>query len=86
MVHFVGISFVYGLLDWLLATILPPPPPHPLVHKIERQRFAEIAIGVSLQSFYYNNWHSVDDREESINMVTPQTHVTIIDVDLEEPK
>lgn len=56
----------------------------PHFDKIERQRFVEIAIDVSLQSFYYDTSHSLDNREESINMMTPQTPVTQIDFDLEE--
>ena len=31
--------------------------------KIERQRFSKIAIGVSLQSFYYDTLHSLDERK-----------------------
>ena len=59
MVHFVGITFIYGLLDWLITWNL--------------LKFFEIAISVSLRSIYYHTLDSLDDREEIINMVTPQT-------------
>ena len=56
----------------------------PHFDKTERQKFAETTTTVSLQSFHYNTLHLLDDREESVNMVTPQTPVTQIDVDLDE--
>ena len=59
MVHFVCITFIYGLLDWLITWNL--------------LKFLKIAISVSLRSIYYHTLDSRDDREESINMVTPQT-------------
>lgn len=80
MFHLVGISFVYGFVTGLATCLIFSP--H--FDKTERQKFAETTTTVSLQSFHYNTLHSLDDREESVNMVTPETPVTQIDVDLDE--
>lgn len=43
----------------------------PHFDKKERQKFSEIAIGVSLESFYYDTVHSIEDDEDNITQLPP---------------
>ena len=43
----------------------------PHFDKVERQKFVEIAIGASLESFYYDRLHSFVGKDENINLAAP---------------
>lgn len=65
MDHLTDINFVCGLADWLLA---------PIFYHIltaERQKNSETAIGASLESFHYDILHSLDRKDENINLAAP---------------
>ena len=75
MDHLADIRFVCGLVGWLLVPIF--------YHIFVRQKFFAIAIAASLESFYYDTLHSLEEKNRCINLAAPLM-VSHIDVSSEK--